>query len=74
MNKHRRERLADAAAKIDTAVDEIANVIFDEQDALLGVPANLQNSERYYDAENAVDTMQGTVDELNDIAERLREL
>lgn len=74
MNKQRREKLSEAISEIEAAADRITDVMCDEQSVMASVPENLQGSERYGEMENAVDTMQEAIDELNDITERLREL
>ena len=74
MNHQRRNRLREAAQQIDGAVDIIRDVMWEESSAMNNIPENLQGSERYAQMEGAVDTMEETADELNEISERIAEL
>ena len=71
MNKQRRSKLTEAIGHIDSALQIISDVRDDEQDALDNMPENLQSSDRYSEIENAVDTMDEAIDELENISDRL---
>lgn len=74
MNKQRRNKLSEAITHLDSALQIISDVRDDEQDALDNIPENLQTSDRYLEMEEAVDTMDETIDEIGNISERLREI
>ena len=74
MNQQRRSRLREAARQLDGAADIIRDVIWEESSAMSGIPENLQGSERYAQMEEAVDIMEETADELNEISGRITEL
>ena len=67
MNKERRKELQKAVEHLQTASDIIQSCMADEQDYLDNMPENLQGSERYEMAENAVDCLESASDGLDDI-------
>ena len=71
MNKQRRSKLSEAIVHLDSALQIISDVRDDEQDALDNMPENLQSSDRYSEMENAVDTTDEAIDEIEDISESL---
>ncbi len=74
MNKHRRNKLSEAIGYLDNALQIISDVRDDEQDALDNIPENLQQSDRYSDMENAVDTMEEAIDDIGIISDKLQEI
>lgn len=74
MNKKRRKLLGDANELIKQAVGIVEKVVDEEQEVVDNVPANLQESERYSDMEDALGTLEDLCDDLNDITERIEGL
>ena len=72
MNKQRREsiqKIADKLEEVKKQVDELLqgleDIKSDEQDYLDNIPENLEGSERYTIAEEAIDRLDNAIDELN---------
>lgn len=74
MNKTRRETLAraaslieEAAAAVESALEILNDCKDEEQEYLDNMPENLQQSDKAYTAEEAIDAMDSAIDELEDI-------
>lgn len=72
MNEQRRKSIQEIADKIKEAHEKIESIISDlediksdEQDYLDNIPENLQGSERYSIAEEAIDNLDSAIAELN---------
>ena len=72
MNKQRREsiqKISDKLEEVKKQVDELLqgleDIKSDEQDYLDNIPENLEGSERYTIAEEAIDRLDNAIDELN---------
>ena len=71
MNKERRKRLTDSIDKIAAVKDGIDSVKFQEEDALDNLPENFQGTDRYIDAEEKIDSLEGA---LSDLTSAIRNL
>lgn len=72
MNKARRKQIDDVIRKLDDLKMEIESILDDEQDYLDNIPENLQGSERYDAADEAVSYLSDaseTIDEVSGMLE-----
>lgn len=72
MNKARRKQIDDVIRKLDDLKMEIESILDDEQDYLDNIPENLQGSERYDIADEAVSYLSDaseTIDEVSGMLE-----
>lgn len=74
MNKARRNAIDDVISDIeemkslyDEIVEKLTIIRDDETDFMDNIPENLQSSERYYNAEEAVDNLESALSDLEDI-------
>lgn len=83
MNKVRRKRIASVIETlenitgydlIETAKDEIENILWEEDDAYNNMPENLQCSMRGEESNDAIDNLQEAVDVLEEAVDALNEL
>lgn len=72
MNKPRRKRIADIISRLHTVEEElqaireeIEEIGEEEQEYLDSIPDNLQSSERYEKAENAVACIESAIDNID---------
>lgn len=61
MNKQRRKRLEDLLKDIELLKTDLEDISSEEEEAFSNIPENLQNSDRYYDCENAVTSLSDAV-------------
>lgn len=66
MNKVRRKALDEVISKIEEAKELLENLQAEEEEYRDNMPENLQGSERYEAADNAVDSMSSAVDALDE--------
>lgn len=66
MNNKRRLALKEANQLLWTAYNIVSSVLDQENDVLENIPENLQNSERYETAENAIDHLEDAKECLED--------
>lgn len=66
MNKHRRDKIKNGKVLLDQATELITAARDEESDVLDRWPENLQETERYYESEEAVDLLGEAVDLLNE--------
>ena len=71
MNKQRRKDIDAIIERLESIREEIITVRDEEQDYLDNIPKNLQNSERYEIADNAVRELDDAEASLDDIIEHL---
>lgn len=71
MNKQKRALLRSASNHLNTAIDIITGVRYDEQDALDNTPENLQSGERYQTMEETVDYLEDAIEAINEAVEDL---
>ena len=83
MNKVRRKRIASVIETlenitgydlIETAKDEIEDILWEEDDAYNNMPENLQYSMRGEESSDAIDNLQEAVDTLEEAIDALNEL
>ena len=83
MNKARRKKIASVIETlenitgydlVETAKDEIEDILWEEDDAYNNMPENLQYSMRGEESSDAIDSLQETVDALEDAIDALNEL
>lgn len=74
MNKARRNAIDDVISDIeemkslyDEIIEKLTIIRDDETDFMDNIPENLQSSERYYNAEEAVDNLESALSDLEDI-------
>ena len=73
MNKARRKAIADVIDLLYRAKEDLDLLREEEEEYRDNMPENLQNSERYEKADNAVSEMEDAVSSLEDMAMRLEE-
>ena len=64
MNKERKKRLSEVSNMIGDAIDEIADIMEEEQEAFDNIPELLQFSSKGDKMQEYVDNMQGIMDDL----------
>lgn len=74
MNKVRRTQIQRVSDSISTIIAEIETIRDEEDEARESMPENLVGSERYETSEVASDTLQDTIDLLEESVERLSEI
>jgi hypothetical protein len=71
MNKQRRKLLQEAIAKLDHAQSDVFTASDEEQEYVDNMPENLQESDRYYTAENTANELSEVADEIAELIGRL---
>ncbi len=66
MNNQRREQIYKAIKLLKEASSFIDKIRTDEEDYMNSIPENLQNSDRYYAAEEAVSNMEDAISSIED--------
>lgn len=74
MNKQRRRRIADLTNELDILLDTLTDIRDEEQEAFDNMPEGLQDSERGQDIQDAIGTLDSSVDELGSIVDETRNL
>ena len=74
MNKVRRKGLVDIFNKITELKDMLENIKDEEECNRDNIPENLQVSERYAKADNAVDKMEEAISYLEEATDSLEEI
>ncbi|EHL71945.1 hypothetical protein [Ruthenibacterium lactatiformans] len=74
MNKVRRTQIQRVSDSISNIIAEIETIRDEEDEARESMPENLVGSERYETSEVASDTLQDTIDLLEESVERLSEI
>lgn len=83
MNKARRKRIASVIHTleniidydlIESAKDELEDILYEEEDAYDNMPENLQYSMRGEESSDAIDSLQEAVDALEEAIDTLNEL
>ena len=74
MNNKRRARLQEAVSYIEDSLKILYPVKDEEQDGLDNFPENLQNSEQYNSMEEAIDTIENSISDLEQAVENLGSL
>ncbi len=73
MNNTRRKALQKIYAAIEEVKSDLENIYDEEQEAFENIPENLEGSERYEAAENAVDNLDSAFSDLDDVLNYLEE-
>ena len=74
MNKVRRTQIQRVSDSFSNIIAEIETIRDEEDEARESMPENLVGSERYETSEVASDTLQDTIDLLEESVERLSEI
>ena len=74
LNKARRTQIQKVSDSISNIIAEIETIRDEEDEARESMPENLVGSERYETSEIASDTLQDTIDLLEESVERLSEI
>lgn len=82
MNKSRRKRIAAVISTlenvgydiIESARDEIEDILWEEEDAYDNMPENLQYSMRGEESSEAIDNLQEAVDKLEEALDMINEI
>ena len=73
MNKDRRKRLQQAINLIDEAQNIIEECRDEEEEYRDNMPENLQDSDKYYMADEAVDNLSSALESLEDVTNLIEE-
>lgn len=71
MNKQRRQKLKELRNEIESCKNKLQIILDEEQDYFDNMPENLQGSMRGSDSEDAIDTMESCIDELDEVIKEL---
>lgn len=71
MNKQRKQKLKEVRQRIESCKSDLQIILDEEQDYFDNMPENLQGSLRGSDSENAIDTMESCIDELDEVIKEL---
>ena len=74
MNKQRRQRIRDVRKEIENCKENLQTILDEEQDYFDNIPENLQGSMRGSDSEDAIDTMESCIEDLENIIKELTEI
>ena len=74
MNKQRKQKIRDVRKEIENCKDNLQKILDEEQDYFDNMPENLQGSMRGSDAEDAIDTMESCIEDLENIIKELTEI
>lgn len=74
MNRKRRKKISDIIIILEACIDSLQNVMNEEQDALDNIPESLQYSDKGNLMEDAIDTLQNACDQIDEVANELRQL
>ena len=73
MNKNRRKQIANLIVSLETIKSKIDNILSDEQEYLDNIPENLQCSERYDVADNAIGSLDLAISNVDEALSALEE-
>lgn len=74
MTEQVKKRLEEIRTRIQSIQDSIYSITSEEEDYMWNIPENLQNSDRYYAAEEAVDNLESAADAVSEADDELGEL
>ena len=74
MNKQRRQKIRDIRKDIENCKENLQKILDEEQDYFDNMPENLQGSIRGSDSEDAIDTMESCIEDLENIIKKLTEI
>lgn len=73
MNKVRRKRVEDVIQKIEELKAEVEEILDEESEYRDNIPENMQQSERYKNADNNCDNLQSAIDSIDEVVSYLEE-
>lgn len=73
MNKERRKRVNEAIQRIEEAKSEIEDILDEETEYRDNIPENMQQSERYENADNNCYNLQSAIDSIEEVVSSLEE-
>lgn len=74
MNKQRRKRLDQLATSLDDAIAELTEIHDEEEEALDNLPDSLRESDRGQEIEDAFDSLETALTDLESVATEIRGL
>lgn len=74
MNKRRREQVKTVYTQLKDIKFDIESILRDEQDSYDAIPENLQETERAYESEEAIDKLEDAVNSVEDAIDSLYEV
>lgn len=74
MNKERRQELGDVIDYLDDAIDRLEEIISDEEDSFDNLPEGLQCSRTGYSMQDAIDTMRGFCDDIEEVKGKVSDM
>ena len=74
VNKQRRQKIRDVKKEIENCKENLQKILDEEQDYFDNMPENLQGSVRGSDSEDAIDTMESCIEDLENIIKELTEI
>ena len=74
MNANRRKRIREAIEQIKEIYEDVDMIRDEEQDSMDSIPENLQYSQRYYDMEEYIASIEDALDSLERASDALDEI
>jgi len=71
MNKQRRDKIRDIRKNLESCKENLQKVLDEEQNTFDNMPENLQCSWRGSESEDAIDTLESCIDDLENIIKEL---
>lgn len=71
MNKQRRDKIRDIRKNLEGCKENLQKVLDEEQNTFDNMPENLQCSLRGSESEDAIDTLESCIDDLENIIKEL---
>lgn len=71
MNKQRKQKIKEVRQQIETCKNDLQIILDEEQDYFDNMPENLQGSMRGSDSEDAIDTLENCIEELEEVIKEL---
>jgi len=71
MNKQRRDKIRDIRKNLESCKENLQKVLDEEQNTFDNMPENLQCSLRGSESEDAIDTLESCIDDLENIIKEL---
>ena len=73
MNKVRRKRVEEVIQRIEDLKAEIEDILSEEEEYRDNIPENMQQSERYENADNNCCNLQAAIDSIEEVVSYLEE-
>ena len=74
MNKQRRQKIRDVRKEVENCKENLQKILYEEQDYFDNMPENLQGSMRGSDSEDAIDTMENCIADLENVIKELMDI